>query len=283
MYRFKYALFVLIVFSVSNLISCKHEDASSNNDSASDDSGEYARVNDVVITNDEYNQFAKAKRESQPDANLTDQAIIEELIATELLRQEAVNQGIAERPEIIEQIRRQKNTILINTLMTDKFGDLKFTDEELKAEYDRLVLLSGVNEFKARHILLETEADANAVLEALKGGADFIELAKEKSQGPSAPNGGDLGWFKAETMVPPFAEAVRSMEKGTHSTEAVKTRFGWHVILLEDKRDVEPPAFEDVKQDVQRTLTRQTIEGYVEELQNNAAIIRPGGSKESES
>ena len=282
MYRFKYALIVLLSFCAFNLTSCKHENESSMESSPKDDSGEYARVNDVVITKNEYEQYAKGKRAAQPDANFTDQVIIDELIATELLRQEAVKQGIDKRAEIIEQIKRQESNILINTLMSDKFGDLNFTEEELKTEYNRLIGLSDANEFKARHILLNTEEDANAVLDALKGGADFVELAKEKSQGPSAPNGGDLGWFKSETMVPPFAEAVSKMEKGTYSTSAVKTRFGWHVILLEDKREVELPSFEDVKQDVQRNLTRQTIEAYVKDLQNSATIVRPSDTQNSE-
>ena len=282
MYRFKYALIVLLSFCAFNLTSCKHENESSMESSPKDDSGEYARVNDVVITKNEYEQYAKGKRAAQPDANFTDQVIIDELIATELLRQEAVKQGIDKRAEIIEQIKRQESNILINTLMSDKFGDLNFTEEELKTEYNRLIGLSDANEFKARHILLNTEEDANAVLDALKGGADFVELAKEKSQGPSAPNGGDLGWFKSETMVPPFAEAVSNMEKGTYSTSAVKTRFGWHVILLEDKREVELPSFEDVKQDVQRNLTRQTIEAYVKDLQNSATIVRPSDTQNSE-
>ena len=282
MYKFKYALTVLLVFCVLSLLSCKHEGSSSSDDSAQDNSGEYARVNDVIITKNEYEQFAKAKRASQPDTEFTDQAIIDEMIATEILRQEAIKQGIGDRPEIIEQIKRQESNILINTLMTDKFGDLKFTEEELKAEFDRLIQLSDSSEFKARHILLQTEEDANAVLDALSDGADFIELAKDKSQGPSAPNGGDLGWFKATTMVPPFAKAVQEMEKGTYTKSAVKTRFGWHVILLEDIREVELPAFDDVKHDVQRNLTRQTIEKYVEDLQNNASIVRPGEPQNDE-
>jgi len=248
------------------LFACKGEEspdtASSNN--AADDSGEYARVNDVVISNNDYVEFAKAKRASQPEQTFTDQAIADEMIATEILRQEAVSIGISKRPDIIEQIKRQESNILINTLMTEKFADLKFTDEELQAEYDRLIGLNDASEYKARHILVQT----------LNGGANFEELAKAKSQGPSAENGGDLGWFKSETMVPAFAAAVAKMEKGSYSSEGINTRFGWHVILLEDKRVTEQPKFEDVKQNVQQSLTRKTIEGYVDELEGKATITR---------
>ncbi len=276
------AALLLVLFSFGFIYGCKGEEASESSDTmTADDSGEFAKINDEVITNNEYQAYAKAKRASQPDANFTDKAIADELIATELLRQEAVNAGIADRPEIIEQIKRQESNILINTLMTEKFADLSFTEEELKAEYDRLLSLSDFNEYKARHILLQSEEDANAVIEELKAGANFEELAKAKSQGPSAPNGGDLGWFKAETMVPAFAKAVREMEKGVYSTTAVNTRFGWHVILLEDKRSTDQPNFEDVKQNIQQNLTRQSVEKYVDELEANATITRSDEPSES--
>ena len=263
------------------LFGCKGEKAPKIS-VTSDDSGEYARVNDVVISINDFAEFAKGKRASQPEANLTDEAITNEMIATEILRQEAINVGISKRPEIIEQIKRQESNILINTLMTEKFGDLKYTEDELKTEYDRLIGLNDASEYKARHILLQTEEEAMVVIEELKGGANFEELAKAKSQGPSAPNGGDLGWFKAETMVPAFAEAVSKMEKGSYSTEGVNTRFGWHVILLEDKRTTEQPAFEDVKQNVHQSLTRQTIEDYVDELEDKATITRSDHTAETE-
>ena len=265
------------LFCVGFLFACKGEESpkeSSSMTAATDDSGEYARVNDVVISNNDYAAFAAAKRESQPEANFTDKAITDEMIATEILRQEAINSGISNRPDIIEQIKRQESNILINTLMTEKFAELKFTDDELKTEYDRLIAMNDASEYKARHILLQTEEEAQVVIEELKGGADFQELAKAKSQGPSAPNGGDLGWFKAETMVPAFADAVKVMEKGTTTTEALNTRFGWHVILLEDKRTTEQPSFDDVKQNVQQSLTRKTIEKYVDELEGKATIVR---------
>jgi peptidyl-prolyl cis-trans isomerase C len=264
------------------LYGCKGEQATESETAMpTDNSGEYARVNDVIITNNEFEAYAKAKRASQPEGNFSDKAITDEMIATEILRQEAINIGIDKRPEIIEQIKRQESNILINTLMTEKFADLSFTEEELESEYDRLLGLSDFNEYKARHILLQTEDDAKVVIEELKAGANFEELAKEKSQGPSAPNGGDLGWFKAETMVPPFSAAVRKMEKGSYTPEAVKTRFGWHVILLEDKRTTEQPKYEDVKQNLQQSLTRQKIEKYVEELEAKSTITRSDEPAES--
>ena len=251
-----------------------NDDSSSNNTSIKNTSA-YASVNDVPISKQEFDLFAQAKRASQPDTNFSDRSIIDEMIETEILRQEAIKQEINEGADIKEKIKRQENNILINALLTEKFANLRFSDDELKVEYERLTSSSDTNEYKARHILLQSNDDAVAVIEELRSGASFVDLAKEKSQGPSASNGGDLGWFKANTMVPEFAQAVQSMEKGSYSTTPVQTQFGWHVILLEDIRKLEQPKFEDVKQDIQRTLTRRAIEGYVDELEIDATIVLP--------
>ena len=280
MYQKQITLLLVLALCLLTLQGCNEEKATESAatevvKAASDTSGEYAKVNDVVITKNDFEQFAKAKRDAQPEVSFSDVDITDEMIATELLRQEAVNAGISERTDIIEQIKRQENNILINTLMTEKFATLSFTDDALKVEYDRLVGQSSANEFKARHILLPDEDTAKAIIEELKAGADFAELAKQKSQGPSAPSGGDLGWFKAETMVPPFAAAVAELQKGSFTDTPVKTRFGYHVISLEDTRTVEQPAFEDVKQDIQRNLTRKKIEEYVDELESKATIVKP--------
>lgn len=273
----------ITLFCLGILQGCKGEEAPKTaGQKSSDSSGEYVRINDISISNNDFAEFAKAKRASQPEQTFTDKAITDEMIATEILRQEAINSGISNRPEIIEQIKRQESNILINTLMTEKFADLKFSEDELKAEYDRLISLNDSSEYKARHVLLQTEDEAKVVIEELNGGANFEELAKAKSQGPSAPNGGDLGWFKAETMVPAFAEAVKVMDKGTYSKQGINTRFGWHVILLEDKRTTEQPSFEDVKQNVQQSLTRKKIEGYVDELEGKATIVRTDETTETE-
>lgn len=279
MHQKQITLLLILILCLFTLQGCNEEKATESAvdvvEAVTDASGQFAKVNDVVITKNDFEQFAKAKRAAQPDANFTDTVITDEIIATELLRQEAINAGISERADIQQQIKLQENNILINTLMTEKFADLSFPDEELKTEYDRIVGLSSASEYKARHILLPDEDAAKAIIEELKTGADFAELAKQKSQGPSAPTGGDLGWFKPETMVPPFAEAIASMQKGIYTDTPVKTRFGYHVILLEDQRSVEQPAFEDVKQDIQRNLTRKTIEDYVEDLKAKATIVKP--------
>jgi len=287
MYKQKPILIMLTILCLCLFYGCKDNSVSSSakmsTNNAEDNSSEFIKVNDINISNKKFKQYANAKRIAQPEADFSDTDIINEIIAAELLYQEAIKQGIATRVKIKQQIKQQEKSILINTLLTEKFSNINFTDEELKSEYNRLIFLNDSSEYKARHILLKTNEDANAVIEELRGGTDFIELAKQKSQGPSAPNGGDLGWFKADTMVPPFAQALQLMEKGSHSLTPVQTRFGWHVILLEDKRSSGQPAFESVKQDLQRSLTQKSIESYVNELQNNATIVRPSNNESSDS
>ena len=133
---------------------------------------------------------------------------------------------------------------------------------------------SESREFKARHILLKTEDEAIAVIDALRNGGDFVALAKERSTGPSGPNGGDLGWFQASRMVPPFANAVKLMNKGDVSVTPVQTDFGFHVIKLEDTRELEKPTFESKRDELQQSLIREAINSYIQEVQSAATISK---------
>jgi peptidyl-prolyl cis-trans isomerase C len=149
------------------------------------------------------------------------------------------------------------------------------TEEALKARYEELKKGDGFSfeEVHARHILLASEEDAKAVITELEGGADFEELAKEKSTGPSAPNGGDLGYFKKGAMVPEFGEAAFSMDVGSTSAEPVQTQFGFHVIKVEDKRTNEP-SFEETEPQIRQEVARDIVTALVEGLRQGATIER---------
>jgi len=143
---------------------------------------------------------------------------------------------------------------------------------EVKARYDAEVAKMPKNEeMRARHVLLKTEDEAKAVVADARGGADFAELAKAKSTGPSGPAGGDLGYFTADKMVPEFSAAAAKLEIGAVS-DPVKTQFGWHVIKLEDKRNQPPPPFEAVKSSVQRLLLADRVKARSEKLRETAEI-----------
>ncbi len=149
------------------------------------------------------------------------------------------------------------------------------TDEKLNARYQEMVKSSGsAAEVHARHILVKTEDEAKKIIKDLQGGADFEATAKEKSTGPSGPNGGDLGFFAKGQMVPAFEKAAFALEKGKITDTAVKTQFGWHIIKVEDKRTAEPPTFESVKQKLQSELTQEAGAAYTDKLRAAAKIER---------
>jgi peptidyl-prolyl cis-trans isomerase C len=173
---------------------------------------------------------------------------------------------LGESPEIRAQIELQEKAILFNALANDFIANNQATEQEIFNTYEEQVALAPPKEFKARHILVDTQSAAVALVEELKGGADFVELAKEHSTGPSGPSGGDLGWFTAQAMVEPFSNAVAALENGAFTTEPVQTQFGWHVIFREDSRDSAPPPLDSVR-DVLKQRVEQT---KFQEFMNNA-------------
>jgi len=266
----------LLVMSLVTLYAC-NDDSSSHNHSHHDSNSSSANipadqiaatVNGTVISKDDLKLYKELKGSPQSD----DSQVLDELIVTQLLNEEANKLGITERESVRSQIRFQESELLARLVMREKFSTMNHTEEELKAAYDSKMSNSENREFKARHILLKTEDEAKAVIDALRNGADFIELAKERSTGPSGPNGGDLGWFQPSRMVPPFAEAVKLMNKGDISVTPVQTNFGFHVIKLDDIRELEKPSFESVKEEIGQSLIRDAINKYIADLQAAAEI-----------
>lgn len=219
-------------------------------------------------------------------------AALDDLVATEIALQEAKKSDILKRPDIQKKISDFKRNILLTTWTKEKVGTFKISDDEIKKTYDERVAKLASKEYNARHILLKTEDEAKAVIKELEGGADFAKLAKEKSTGPSASNGGSLGWFKAQTMVPAFANAVKAMKKGDISKEPVKTQFGYHVIKVEDSRDAKLPTLDSLKPQLKRMLAQKKMLAYMEEQKKTADIkimlpeekkeeAKEGGDKEA--
>lgn len=248
----------------------KHEEAAPKAAAAP---AEYlAKVGNSYITQGDLDEFMRARAEGQPGAEQNPAVALQELVNVSVLEQEAVKQGIDQRPDIQQQLTRARTNLLINTLLREHMQQIQITDEELKAEYDAQVAHMGTKEYKARHILVDSEEKAKEIIAQLDNKADFAKLAEENSTGPSASRGGDLGWFSPGTMVPPFASAVESLKKGEYTKTPVQTQFGWHVILLEDVRESQPPAFDDVKDQLRNILTNKNVQAYVVELRNAAQV-----------
>ena len=200
-------------------------------------------------------------------------ALIEELIQFYLMANAAENAGISQEQDVVVNFELQRLQTLSRLVASRHLEANPPSETELQIAYEQNVArLSGV-QYKARHILLDSEDEATAVIEELGAGTDFQELAIARSTGPSGPNGGDLGWFSSDTMVPPFAQAVSSMEVGTFSETPVQTRFGWHVILLEDTVDQEPPGLDAVRADITGVVEQRQIEEYLDSLRDSAVVI----------
>lgn len=205
---------------------------------------------------------------------------LEEVITVKLLAQKAEEQGLAEKPDVRIELDRQRASLLAQQLIREELNAYEPGEEDLRAAYDEQFASAGGNmEYHARHILVKDDkAKAEAIIEQLDGGADFVALAKEQSEGPSAANGGDLGWFQPSEMVQPFSEAVQSLEPGQYTKAPVKTQFGWHVALLEETREAEPPKFEEVRSQLRSQLVSQHLQQYISDLREagDVEIVEEG-------
>jgi len=199
--------------------------------------------------------------------------LIEELIQRELLVQDAIQKQLDKSAEVIAQLDSAKKTLLTQADVQNFIKANPVTDAEIKAEYDSKVAGENGTEYKARHILVKTEAEAKKLIEELDKGADFAKLANKNSlDAKESQNGGDLGWFVAGQMVAPFSEAVVKLEKGKYTKTPVQTQFGWHVILREDSRAQTPPPLEAVKEQLMPYLQRKKVQNMVETLRKQAKV-----------
>lgn len=231
-----------------------------------------AVVNGKEITQDVLNQYLSVVQRSADPKKNDPRSALDDLVATEIALQEARKTDILEREEIKQRIEDFTRNILLTTWTKEKVEGFEVTDEEVQKVYEERVNKDANDEFKARHILLKTEDEAKAVIEEIAGGADFIKVAEEKSTGPSAKNGGDLGWFKSATMVKPFSDAVKEMKAGDVSKAPVKTQFGYHVIKLEETRPAKLPPMDSLKPQLTRMLAQQKMMAYMDGMKETADI-----------
>lgn len=234
-----------------------------------------ATVNGKIISEWTLKRYTQ-QRGFPPEAatGMQRNALIEEIINRELIYQNAVELGVDKTPAIKAEIEYQRTNIIAGVMLNRSSDRFAVDDAEMKKEYEsRLSELSGT-EYKARHILVESEHEATAIIGKLNNGGDFAELAKEYSTGPSGEKGGDLGWFRAEQMMPQFAEAVRNMTVNSYTKTPVKTDFGWHIIALEEKRPVAPPPFESIKEQIRVGMQNRLMENYIADLRKAAKISK---------
>ena len=209
----------------------------------------------------------------RPVDDATRAQIKEEVIMREVFMQEAQKRGLAATQEYKDQMELARQTILIRGLFADYQKKNPVKDADLKAEYDKFAAANAGKEYRARHILVEKEDEAKALIAAIKGGAKFEDQAKAKSKDPgSGANGGDLDWANAGSYVPEFSEAMIKLEKGQMTDVPVKSQFGWHIIRVDDVRQAKLPTFEEIKPQIAQQMQQQKLAEFQKTLRDKAKI-----------
>lgn len=234
----------------------------------------FVTVNGEPITGAMLSVYFAERMQTMPNKEVSPQIqnmFLNDLINIFLLSQVAHETQFASRPEVVLALELQRKELLSRMVLQGRANSFTPTEEMLKKAYDESYATPSP-EYKASHILVKTEDEAKAIITQLDQGVDFALLAKEHSLDSNAKKGGDLGWFGAMQMVKPFADAVAKLEIGTISTQPVQTKFGWHIIKLEDKRTETPPTFEAVKSRLVAEVQRSALGDYLDKLRSQAKV-----------
>lgn len=236
--------------------------------------GPVATVNGVAIPRHRLDTIIRLQRErGAPDSEQLRAQVREVLINNELLNQEANRSGIAKRAEVQQQLDLNRQEVIANAVVSDYLRTHPVNDADVRKEYDRARAQTGDKEYRARHILVANEDDAKAVIAELKKGAKFEELAQKRSLDEgSRPRGGDLDWTVPGNLEKAFADAMTRLEPGKMAEAPVRTRFGFHVVRLDEVRAIKFPELEQVKQQIQQRIMQQRVEAMVRDLRAKAKI-----------
>jgi peptidyl-prolyl cis-trans isomerase C len=233
-----------------------------------------AVVNGVAIP-PIYAEFLRHSRAArgQSAETLTDSNIRDALVVAELLAQEAQRVGLDKDPRLLALIEFQRKELLGRAILEDHLRKNPISEEVVRAEYNKAKERAGGSEYRVRHILVPTEKDARDIIARIKTRkAKFEDLAKRHSQDPSGGNGGDLGWVAPSGLVSEFAEAMTKLKKGQLADAPVQTRFGWHVIRLDDIRPLQFPTYEEARERIVQQLQQVAARNFVRELSTRAKV-----------
>lgn len=232
-----------------------------------------AVVNGTALKKNEFESYTSIRmgHQGRPDSLKDNQrnALLEEYINRELIYQDALANELDKIPGVAEEIENQRRNILASYSVRRM---IKSPSNQAMRDAYKEQYASTNKEYKAKHILVDSEEEARSIITALNNGEDFSKLAADKSLDVSGQQGGDLGWFSPEQMVKPFSDATVALKKGAYTKTPVHTEFGWHVIKLEDTREVGPPPFDAVREQLKNQLQNQMINDYVARLREKAEI-----------
>lgn len=260
-------------FAVAAGAQDKAEKAAAKKATASSSSGRVV-VNGVAIPQSRIDAMNKElSAQGQPDTAERQQAVRDELVNREVLAQAAAKRGLDKNPDIAAQMEMARQAVLVRALFEEEVKKNPITDAQLQQQYETFKGTMGTNEYKVRHILVDKEDDAKAIIAELNKGGDFAKLAKDKSKDPgSKDNGGDLDWGPSGRYVKPFGDAVTSLQKGQTTSAPVKTDFGFHVIRVDDVRPLTVPPFAELKEQFRQRAQQQQIQKLVMDLRQKAKV-----------
>lgn len=229
------------------------------------------KIDDFTINSLHFALFASqtGREPQEPDGQLR---LLNELVNNFMVANSPQGQALAAEPEVAAALEVARARLIAQTFIRSQLEKAPVDEAQIQALYEAEYGSQPRKEYKARHILVGSEEEAQEIIAALDGGADFAELATQRSIGPSKSVGGDLGWFEADQMVEEFSTATGQLTDGSYSKRPVKTQFGWHVILREGSRDTPPPSLESVKDELERQIQQQQVAKIVAEIRENTKI-----------
>ena len=272
----KYARIIVVAGVLAALAACQPKGAAPS--AVSDTSTVLATVNGAPITENFLDAYVKALSQGKASAStITPEQraqVTDQLIRAELVAQQAETDGVDKQSDTANRLAVTRLDILQQAEAERMFKDKQPSDTELHTEYETQVATLPKTEYHAHHILVATQDFANHVIERLKKGEKFDDVAKKESMDSSKDSGGDLGWFTPDHMEKPFADAVVTLKPGEYTTTPVQTRFGWHVIELIETRPLQPPPFDQVKGRIAQILDAKRFKAYTDDLLAKAKIDR---------
>ena len=232
-----------------------------------------ATVNGKALPKSEFDLYV-ANMSRQSGREVTEEQkgqLLDQYVSMQLAAEEAEKAGIEKDQKVRDQLALARLQVLVDAGLQKYLEAHPVQESELRPEYDAQVAALP-REYHARHILVDDQAAAVAITKELKGGADFAKIAAKRSKDSSSKSGGDLGWFTLDTMVKPFADAVKTMQPGQLTEQPVQSQYGWHVIKLEESRATSAPPFDEVKDRVKMIVQRKKLQTHLEDLRKAAKV-----------
>jgi peptidyl-prolyl cis-trans isomerase C len=234
-----------------------------------------AIVNGTPIAREDFDFYAKGLAGKNSVSEITPEQraqALDNLVRAQVIAQEAKKEGIDKEPATASLLQLSELNVLQQALSDRYLKDKKATEQEVRAEYETQVGLLPHQEYHVHHILVATEGFARKLIGELEKGANFSDVAKRESMDPSKTNGGDIGWLTPDRIMKPFADAMVALKKGEFTHKPVQTQYGWHIIRVEDVREVTPPTFDQVRQRLEQVVQAKKFKAYTDGLMTNAKI-----------